>query len=91
MKILPLRLLPILVALLVVSGCAGDEQSGAPVLGISQSCERSCNTEYDTCIGRFGGISSPGLGGHGDSGTASLGPNNLCPDQLKSCFKRCTP
>jgi hypothetical protein len=91
MKILPRRLLPVLVAFLALSGCAGDEPSGTPALGISQSCERSCNTEYDTCMSRFGGISSPGLGGHGDGGPALLGPNNLCPDQLKSCFKRCTP
>jgi hypothetical protein len=91
MKILPIRLLPALVALLFISGCTGDASSGSQMSGVSQSCERACNTEYDTCMGRLGGISSAGFGGHTDSGAALLGPNTVCPDQLKSCFKRCTP
>jgi hypothetical protein len=64
--------------------------SSKPVSGLPESCERSCNAEYDACMDRFSGVSGgPGLGRHEDDATASLGPNDICPDQLKSCKRRC--
>jgi hypothetical protein len=38
---------------------------------------------------RFSGAG--GLGRHQDEANADLGPNDVCPDQLKSCLKQCVP
>jgi hypothetical protein len=89
------RLLALL-ALAVLAGCAGDdaERSSAapPASGVPQDCQRVCNTEYDTCTSRFAGAGGGGdLGRRSDDPTLSLGPNDICPDQLRSCQKRCVP
>jgi hypothetical protein len=40
---------------------------------------------------RFAGVGGgPGLGRHQDDANADLGPNDVCPDQLKACLKRCS-
>ncbi len=99
MKTVPVRY-SILIALLLATGCQGG--GGAPSAAmpiaskptspVSGSCERGCNSEYDACMDRFSGVSGgPGLGQHQDSAMASLGPNDVCPDQLKSCLRRCAP
>ncbi len=65
--------------------------SAAPVSGVSNSCERGCNAEYDACMDRFSAI--PGAShdtGRSDDPSNMLGPNGACPDQLKSCLKRCS-
>ena len=62
---------------------------GAPIP--PASCERTCNSEYDSCSERFSGVvgSGPSLGARTDEPNGSLGPNTVCPDQLNSCMKRC--
>jgi hypothetical protein len=85
-------------ALLLLTGCcdcgAGAPVASAPVAPAQagpKSCEQTCNSEYDACMDRFGGASSgPNLGRHQDDANSDLGPNNVCPDQLRSCLKRCT-
>jgi hypothetical protein len=68
--------------LLIVAGCSsGSDNDAAPASGGSTGCEKTCNAEYDTCAGRFSGVPGDTFG--------SLGPNNICPDQMKSCLRRC--
>jgi hypothetical protein len=67
---------------LIVTGCSSPaDNAGAPASGGSTGCEKTCNAEYDTCAGRFSGI--PG------DASGALGPNAICPDQMKSCLRRC--
>jgi hypothetical protein len=92
-----MRRLPILqtgaaIALLLATGCQSGSGSlssygataSAPASGVPASCERTCNPEYDSCMDRFGGTGAT-------STTTSLSPNDVCPDQLKSCLRRCPP
>ena len=83
-------------ALLLLTGCQGggsapaasSPSSSAPA--VSKTCEQTCNSEYDACMDRFAGAGGgPNLGRHQDDANADLGPNDVCPDQLKSCLKRC--
>jgi hypothetical protein len=83
-------------ALLLTTGCqgggSGPSTTSAPVgpaASASSSCERICNSQYDSCMDRFSGAG--GLGRHQDDANADLGPNDVCPDQLKSCLKQCVP
>ena len=84
-------------ALLLVTGCQGGGSapaaSSAPAsIGAAapKSCEQTCNAQYDACMDRFAGAGGgPGLGRHQDDANADLGPNDVCPDQLKSCLRRC--
>ena len=81
------------VALLALSGCSGsplapsgsaESSSGPP------NCEKTCNTEFDTCTSRFAGIgNSVGSSSRSDQMSTALGANDVCPDQLKSCLRRC--
>jgi hypothetical protein len=84
------------IALFAVAACAdGSQHGGAPspsTAALSQSCARSCDTEYDSCAGRFAGIADPSGFGHGAGDpSAPLSPNDVCPSQLKSCQQRCAP
>ena len=95
MKTVPVRY-SILIALLLATGCQGGggamPMASKPTSSVSDSCERGCNSEYDACMDRFSGVSGgSGLGRHQDDANASLGPNDVCPDQLKSCLRRCAP
>ena len=82
--------------LLLLTGCGGASTPSAsapasPAQAVRKSCEQSCNSEYDSCMDRFTGVGGgPGLGRHQDAANADLGPNDVCPDQLKACLKRCT-
>ena len=84
-------------ASLLLTGCGGASTPDAsapanPAHTVHKSCEQTCNSEYDTCMDRFAGAGGgPGLGRHQDDANADLGPNDICPDQLKACLKRCTP
>jgi hypothetical protein len=89
--------LPAFAALLLLGGCGGASTPTAsapvnPAQAVHKSCAQSCNSEYDTCMDRFTGTGAgggPGLGRHEDDANADLGPNDVCPDQLKACLKRC--
>jgi hypothetical protein len=82
-------------ALLLLTGCqgGGSESRSAPVgaaASAPKSCEQSCNAGYDACMDRFAGAGGgPGLGRHQDDANADLSPNDVCPDQLKACLRRC--
>jgi hypothetical protein len=77
-------------ALLLLTGCQGGGTPASPTAAASKSCQQTCNTEYDTCMDRFAGAGGgPNLGRHQDDANADLGPNDVCPDQLKSCLRRC--
>ncbi len=84
-------------ALLLVTGCQGGGSAPAvssapasPATSASKSCNQTCNAEYDACMDRFVGAGGgPGLGRHQDDANADLGPNDVCPDQLKACLRRC--
>jgi hypothetical protein len=84
-------------ALLLTTGCQGGGSGSpaatstpvSPAASASSSCERICNSQYDSCMDRFSGAG--GLGRHQDEANADLGPNDVCPDQLKSCLKQCVP
>jgi hypothetical protein len=80
--------------LLLLAGCqgAGDTKPvpGPPVSGVPASCERSCNSEYDACMDRFSAVPGAQRLGRPDDPTNMMGPNGVCPDQLKSCLKRCS-
>ncbi len=84
-------------AILALSACGGASTPSAsapvsPAQAVHKSCEQSCNGEYDACMDRFTGAGGgPGLGRHQDDANADLGPNDICPDQLKACLKRCSP
>jgi hypothetical protein len=85
-------------ALLLTTGCQGGGSSPAasapvsPAASASKSCEQVCNSQYDSCMDRFAGVGGgPSLGRHQDDANADLGPNDVCPDQLKSCLKQCVP
>jgi hypothetical protein len=85
-------------ALLLLMGCSpGTPDAGVPgnaAHAVHKSCEQTCNAEYDSCMDRFTGMGTgggPGLGRHQDDANADLGPNDVCPDQLRACLKRCTP
>jgi len=85
-----------LIAILILAGCrtdAGDRrESRTPASGTSQSCQRACNSEYDSCMDRFPGIpANQSFARHPDDPASALSPNDICPDQLKSCFARCAP
>jgi hypothetical protein len=100
MKSIPAARYSLIVALLLVAGCkdmdnspiASPPTSDKAQTGVSFGCERTCNASYDACMDRFPGAGGgPDLGRHQDDANASLGPNDVCPDQLKSCLKRCSP
>jgi len=83
-------------AVLLTTGCQGggsapaasSPSSSAPA--VSKTCEQTCNSEYDACMDRFSGAGGgPSLGRHQDDANAELGPNDICPDQLKACLRRC--
>jgi len=78
-------------ALLLLTGCQGGGGTPvSPAAAASKSCQQTCNAEYDVCTDRFTGAGGgPGLGRHQDDANADLGPNDVCPDQLKSCLRRC--
>jgi hypothetical protein len=77
-------------ALLLLTGCQGGGTPVSPAAAVPKSCEQTCNSQYDACMDRFTGAGGgPGLGRHQDDANADLGPNDVCPDQLKSCLKRC--
>ena len=82
-------------ALLLLTGCGGASTASAPASpaqAASKTCTQTCNGEYDACMDRFGGAGGgAGLGRHQDGANADLGPNDICPDQLKACLKRCSP
>jgi hypothetical protein len=75
-------------ALLALSACGEPPAGSSPVT--HASCESLCNASYDSCMNRFAGArpdnSDTGLS---QTGNISLGPNNVCPDQLKSCQRSC--
>jgi hypothetical protein len=83
-------------ALLLVTGCGGASTPAAstpvnPAQAVHKSCEQTCNGEYDACMDRFGGAGGgPNIGRHQDGGNSDLGPNEVCPDQIRSCLKRCS-
>jgi hypothetical protein len=84
-------------ALLFTAGCQGggsapatSQAPASPAATASKSCEQTCNSEYDACMDRFAGAGGgPSLGRHQDDANAELGPNDVCPDQLKACLRRC--
>jgi hypothetical protein len=84
-------------ALLLTTGCqsggsapAASSVPASPAATASKSCEQVCNAEYDACMDRFAGAGGgPNQGRHQDNANAELGPNDICPDQLKSCLRRC--
>jgi len=81
--------------LLLVAGCqsgGGPSRSmlpAGPTGGGAVTCERMCNSQYDSCMDRFSGVTggSSVIGRSSDS--TNLGPNDVCPDQLKTCLRRC--
>jgi hypothetical protein len=75
-------------ALLAASACGQPPAESGSVT--HASCESMCNASYDSCLDRFAGV-RPDNGGMGlsQTGNTSLGPNNVCPDQLKSCQRSC--
>lgn len=77
---------------LALAGCVGptDKPVQSPVSGVPESCDRACNSEYDACMDRFEGVPGTHNLGHPDDPNNMLGPNGVCPDQLKSCLKRCS-
>ncbi|HEX4504244.1 MAG TPA: hypothetical protein VH722_00830 [Alphaproteobacteria bacterium] len=88
------RFAGIAAALLLTACSPGTPNATAPdnpAHMVHKSCEQTCNSEYDACMDRFAGAGGgPGLGRHQDDANADLGPNDVCPDQLKSCLKRCS-
>jgi hypothetical protein len=83
--------------LLGVCGCqshndaADRPDTGPRASGTSDSCARKCNTEFDTCTGRFAGLPrSQSFGGSSDDIATGLGPNNVCPSQFRSCVAACS-
>jgi hypothetical protein len=85
---------------LMVLGAAGCQfggpagSGGAPAVSSGQepvTCARTCNSEYDACMDRFSGTGAgSGAGTRSDDPASNLGgPNDVCPDQLKTCLKRC--
>ncbi len=83
----------VMVALLSAAGC--QDGPGGPSVGGGASrqgptCTRTCDTEYDTCTERFSGVGGGPITGHSSTDpTSDLGPNDICPDQLKACLRRC--
>jgi hypothetical protein len=79
-----------LAALMVLSGCASAPPGAESAVETPATCQRACNASYDSCMARFSGV-TPGsaLGGFPDNGNIRLDPNNVCPDQLKSCQRSC--
>ena len=84
-------------AALLLTACSPSTPDATAPVGpahmVHKSCEQTCNSEYDTCMDRFTGTGAgggPGLGRHQDDANADLGPNDVCPDQLKACLKRCS-
>ena len=75
---------------LALAGCTGPMPVQSPVSGVSESCDRRCNSEYDACMDRFEGVPGTHNLGHPDDPNNMLGPNGVCPDQLKSCLKQCS-
>ena len=75
----------------VLAGCTeSTKPASSPVSGVSESCDRRCNSEYDACMDRFEGVPGTHNLGHPDDPNNMLGPNGVCPDQLKSCLKQCS-
>ncbi len=91
MRHLPILRICAASALVLLTGCQGGGSissygttASAPATGVSASCERPCNSEYDSCMDRFGSTG-------GGSTSNALNPNDVCPDQLKACLRRCVP
>jgi len=82
---------------LFLAGCQGvgdsgprDDAAGAPASGVPESCAKACNTQYDSCMSRFSAIPGAQRLARPDDPTYMEGPNGVCPDQLRACFKRCS-
>jgi hypothetical protein len=82
--------------ILMLAGCqtAGPGLPGTAPSGSSGTapvtCNMTCNSEYDSCMDRFSGaVGGGGLPQRSEDSTGNLGPNDVCPDQLKSCLRRC--
>ena len=79
------------ILLFAAAGCTGPERPvQSPVSGVPESCDRRCNSEYDACMDRFEGVPGTHNLGRADDPNNMLGPNGVCPDQLKSCLKQCS-
>jgi hypothetical protein len=82
------------VALPSFAGCSGGPAAPAGAVESSSSgpptCTSVCNTGFDTCTSRFAGIgNSAGSSDRSNEMTSALGANDVCPDQLKACLRRC--
>ena len=91
MRNLPFLSIGAAAALFLLAGCEGGSgissygaTASAPATGVPASCERTCNSEYDSCMDRGGGAGASSSG-------EPLSPNDVCPDQLKACLRRCVP
>jgi len=83
----------LLAGALTLGGCMGSPDrpaAEAPVSGVPESCDRACNSEYDACMDRFEGVPGTHRLDRPDDPNNMQGPNGVCPDQLKSCIKRCS-
>jgi hypothetical protein len=61
----------------------------AEVLIPTVVCERGCSVGYDSCLDNpQGTINGVKAGGHSDP-AAAPNPDEVCPDQLKACLRRC--
>jgi hypothetical protein len=78
-----------IIALYALAACSGPAP-GESSPGAPRTCERTCNSQYDSCMDRFAGAQPEGSpGALHDTGNMTLAPNNVCPDQLKSCLRSC--
>jgi len=81
---------------LALAGCqsAGPAAATAPARSPDAppvTCKMTCNSEYDSCMDRFSGVIGRGTSSPqtAEDPASNLGPNDVCPDQLKSCLRRC--
>jgi len=73
-----------------LGGCMGPIDRPPTEAPMSESCDRACNSEYDACMDRFEGLPDTHRLDRPDDPNNMQGPNGVCPDQLKSCLKRCS-
>ena len=89
------KALSVCLAIVVLAGCSGAAKksdsytSGAGAVMVletdREACTRSCNSEYDRCLGTTAAQEKVGRG----QLTGVLGAKADCDASLKSCLTRC--
>jgi hypothetical protein len=83
----------LLIVVALVCGCQSappaSSPTAAPAVNPIVGCERTCSTNYDSCmdVAQAGVPANPGA--PGAPASPAQDPVAMCQDQLRACFRQC--